>query len=76
MSEPFIKIALLENSIEAALVSATLKQSQIPHRMTSYQDTAYDGLFQLQKGWGAVYAPLTYQIEIIKIINDIRQKHS
>ena len=54
---PFIKIAVLENAIEAQLLSSVLTQYEIPHRLRSYHDTAYDGLFQLQKGWGEIYGP-------------------
>jgi hypothetical protein len=53
----FIKIAVLENAIEAQLLSSVLNQYEIPHRLLSYHDTAYDSLFQLQKGWGVIYGP-------------------
>jgi hypothetical protein len=41
--------------------------------MRSYYDTAFDGLYQTQKGWGYVSAPASYKDEIIEIISDIRK---
>jgi hypothetical protein len=75
-AEPqFIKIAVLENAVEAQLISSILGQRDIPHRLRSYYDTAYDGLFQVQKGWGKVYAPQSNKQEILQIIKDVRSNH-
>lgn len=74
MSEEFIKIAIIENDIEALLVESILKEMDIPHQMRSYHDTAYDGLFQTQKGWGHVSAPERYRQKITDIIADIRRQ--
>jgi hypothetical protein len=72
-SEPtFIKIGGLENAIEAQLIGSILDQREIPHRIQSFYDTAYDGLFQVQKGWGALYAPAAYKLEIRQVIDDVR----
>ena len=71
----FIKIAVLENAIEAQLIGSILGQRDIPHRLRSYYDTAYDGLFQLQKGWGKLYAPQSYKQEILQVIADVRSNN-
>ena len=74
-TEPkFIKIDGLENSIEAQLIGSILGQREIPHRIQSFYDTAYDGLFQVQKGWGVLYAPAAYKLEIRQVIDDVRSK--
>ncbi len=70
--EGFVKIAIIENEIEAGLLDSILNERGIRHVMRSYYDTAYDGIFQTQKGWGHVEAPLSYRDEILKIISDIR----
>ena len=67
----FIKIIILENAIEAQLIGSILDQRNIPHRVRSYHDTPYDGLFQFQKGWGHVEAPDSYEDEIKEIYNDL-----
>ncbi|MDL1961235.1 MAG: hypothetical protein LWX01_05975, partial [Deltaproteobacteria bacterium] len=50
--EEYIKVAAIENGIEAQLLGSILTERNIPHRMRSYYDTALDGLFQAQKGLG------------------------
>ena len=70
--EVFTKIAVLDNAIEAQLVDSILTDLDIPHRIRSYHDTALDGLYQVQKGWGNIEAPASYQNEIIQILNEIR----
>ena len=72
---PFIKITILENAIEAQLIGSILDQHNIPHRLRSYHDTAYDGLFQFQKGWGKLYAPQSYRQEILAVVEDVRSKN-
>ena len=68
----FIKIIILENAIEAQLVASILDQRDIPNRVRSYHDTAYDGLFQVQKGWGKLYAPQPFKPEILQVIEEVR----
>ena len=71
-NQKFIKVTNLENAIEAQLIQSILDQHQIPHRVRSFYDTAYDGLFQVQKGWGELTAPAPYKQEILDIVADIR----
>jgi hypothetical protein len=68
----YIKITVLENTIEAQLIESILSEKNIPHRIRSFHDTAYDGLFQFQKGWGELYAPLKLKDEILEIIEILR----
>lgn len=72
--EDYIKIATLDNEIEANLLESILTERYVPHRMRSYYDTAYDGLFQTQKGWGYVSAPEGYKEEIMEILADLRKE--
>jgi hypothetical protein len=41
--------------------------------IVSYHDTAYNGLYQTQKGWGYVKAPVAYHNEISEILSYIRR---
>ena len=68
----FVKIALLDNAIEAQLIDSVLNDQSIPHMLRSYYDTAYDGLFQIQKGWGEVQAPAAFKETILEILESIR----
>jgi hypothetical protein len=72
--EDYIKIATLENEIEARLLDSILTERNVPHRMRSYYDTAYDGLFQTQKGWGYVSAPEWCKEEVLEILTDLRKE--
>ena len=69
--EEFKKILILENDFEAQLLDSVLTERNIPHRMHSYHDTAYDGIYQIQKGWGVVEAPQEFEEEITAIYDDL-----
>ena len=70
--DDYVKAAILENEFEAQLLDSILTQRDIPHCLTSYHDTAYDGLYQTQLGWGYLSAPETYKHEIDEILADLR----
>jgi hypothetical protein len=74
--EDYIKASLLENEFEAQLLESILTERDIPHRIRSYYDTAYDGLFQTQLGWGYVSCPESYREEIQEIISELRREAS
>jgi len=59
--------------VEARLIESILKEREIPHMLRSYHDTAYDGLFQTQKGWGEIRAPESHEEEILAIIDEVRE---
>jgi hypothetical protein len=71
---PFIKIAALENILEAQRIEFILNEQKIPFRIRSFHDTAYDGLFQVQKGWGELFAPSELKEEILAIIKMVRSE--
>ena len=71
--DDYKKAAILDNQFEAQVLESVLREREIPHRMRSYYDTAFDGLFQTQKGWGYVSAPEEYFDVIKQIISDLRQ---
>lgn len=68
------KIAVLENEVEAHLVSSILAERSIPHFIKSYHDVAYNGIFQFQKGWGVINAPLVHKETILEILDDLRKQ--
>jgi len=72
--EEFIKVVTLENNHEADLMDAILNEKNIPHHIESYYDTAFDGLYQTQKGWGRLSAPKSYYKEIMEIISELREE--
>ncbi|MFO8064548.1 MAG: hypothetical protein ACQETQ_04095 [Spirochaetota bacterium] len=72
----FEKIVELQNDAEARLVHAHLEDRGIPHVVRSYHDAAYDGIFQVQFGWGHIEAPKEYREEILEIHADLAQDGS
>ena len=70
MSNP-VKILLFNNEIEAMLLNEILTDKKIPHIIRSYHDSAYDGLWQSQSGWGHIEAPEEHRKEILNIYNEM-----
>jgi len=66
------KVEVLDNNFEAQVLDSILNEREIPHLMRSFYDTAFDGLFQTQKGWGYVSAPGEYHEEIKEVLRDLR----
>ena len=50
----WIKLITLDNRFQADLLTDALAKNDIPFLVREYKDTAYDGLFVGQKGWGTV----------------------
>jgi hypothetical protein len=73
--EQFEKILILENEIEAEFLHSTLTERDIPHRIQSYHDSALNGIYQSQKGWGIVMAPEIYKEAIMSIYQDLPVKN-
>ncbi|MBP2646193.1 MAG: hypothetical protein H6Q75_1633 [Firmicutes bacterium] len=69
-----VRLAILENEFEAQIMADFLERDKIPHVIRSYHDTAYNGLFQGQIGWGAVFAPDEYKTVITEYLKEIRKE--
>ena len=65
------KILTIENEVEAQLLQKLLDERKIPYVIKSYYDSALNGLYQTQRGWGHIEAPEVYHEEILKLYNDI-----
>lgn len=64
-------IVELSNDIEAQLLRTHLEAEGIPHLIVSNHDSAYTGIFQVQRGWGHVEAPQEYADRIREIYDDV-----
>lgn len=65
------KILNLSSEIEAIRIKEILEGNEIPHLIRSFYDTAYDGLFQHQYGWGVLEADEKDESEILELVKDI-----
>ncbi|MCF8111689.1 MAG: hypothetical protein K9J85_09400 [Desulfobacteraceae bacterium] len=70
----FIRISGIDNPFEAQLLGSILEERAIPHRIRSHHDTAYNGLYQMQKGWGEIHAPALHKNLILEIIKQVRRE--
>lgn len=52
-----VKIYTLNNKFEADLITRELEKEGITVLIRSFRDTAYDGIYIPQKGWGEVRVP-------------------
>jgi hypothetical protein len=66
-----VKILSFNNEFEAKLLDEILNNKEIPHLIRSYHDSAYDGLWQNQSGWGHLEAPEEYKEEILQVFNEM-----
>ncbi|MFP4115477.1 MAG: hypothetical protein ACOC0O_04780 [Spirochaetota bacterium] len=70
----YVKTVVLDNEIEARLLSSLLDEEGIPHYLRTYRDSAYDGLFQTERGWGHIEADPRHHDRIGELLEDIRSQ--
>lgn len=68
----WVKAGIVENRFEGDRISQALHQVGIPFLIKSFLDTAYDGLYLPQKGWGAVMVPKEFSKEAERIISEVK----
>jgi hypothetical protein len=66
-----VKIHTVENRFEADLLMQALREENIPAMLRRFEETAYDGLFVTQMGWGAILVPGDYEGEGRNLIEDV-----
>ena len=72
--ESLRKVLVLDNEIQAQLMEGILTERDIPHFIRSYDDLAYGGIFQSQKGFGQLEAPESFHDEVRTIFDDLKQQ--
>ena len=70
---PWGKIAVLRSEVEAERLDLELNRLKIPHVMASYRDSAFDGIYQIPKGWGHIEAPEAQASAILSVLEDLRK---
>lgn len=69
--EDFVTVKVAENAFEADRFRTALEQEGIPVMVRTFQDTAYDGIYVSQKGWGHVEVPESQFSKAEKIVDDL-----
>jgi hypothetical protein len=62
-----------ENEAEAIALQAILKQHDIQAEVFSFHDTAYDGLFQSQYGWGVIKVEEVDYSQALRIVTEWKE---
>lgn len=68
-----ISLCKPENDAEAAALHSILKEHGIYSEIISFHDTAYDGLYQSQYGWGVIKVYEEDKSAAQKILTDWKQ---
>ncbi len=71
-----IKILSLNNEVEACFLEAVLKEKNIPYLLKKFHDTAYDGIYEVQFGWGMIEAREENREEIKRYYDEIVKKEN
>ena len=65
------RILPLDNESEAQRIKDILDRNNIPHLIRTFHDSAYDGLFQNQYGWGVLEADSADEKRILQLLEEI-----
>jgi len=68
----WVKAGTVENRFEGDRVSQALEEAGIPFLIKSFHDTAYDGLYILQKGWGVILVPEIFCETVEKMMAELK----
>jgi len=71
-----VRIHTVENRFEADLLMQALGEEHIPAMLRRFEETAYDGLFVTQMGWGAILVPGDYQAEARTLVENVLESIS
>ena len=69
----WVKAGTVENRFEGDRISQVLQEAGIPFFIKSFLDTAYDGLYIPQKGWGVVLVSEKDREEAEKLIGEVKK---
>lgn len=65
----YTKLQTVQNRFEAELLTEALAHSGVDFYLKTFADTAYDGLFVAQEGWGVIWvatADLPIALDILE----------
>jgi hypothetical protein len=71
-TDQWVKVGTVENRFEGDRILQALQEAGIPFFIKSFLDTAYDGLYIPQKGWGVVMVPEKNREEAKRLISEVK----
>jgi len=69
----FVPVKVAGTAFEADRFRAALEQEGFKVMLRTFQDTAYDGIYVAQKGWGYVEVPKDDQERAERIVRELEQ---
>ncbi|MEI6898448.1 MAG: hypothetical protein WCL00_01110 [Bacteroidota bacterium] len=72
--ENYEKILVLNNEFEAELLEEVLNDKEIPHGIVPHDDSMFEGINQMEFGWGYVEAPLSRKDEILAVYEELMKE--
>ncbi len=73
---PWVFLYTLANRFEADVLSNVLEKEGVPFLVRSFVETAYDGLFVPQRGWGQILVPARHLPVARKLIASVLESLS
>ena len=74
--ETFVPVRVAESALEADRIRAILEQEGFTVLVRTFQDTAYDGIYVAQKGWGYIEVPEDEQERAKRIVEELDRAFS
>ncbi len=71
-SDKWVKVHTVENIFEMDVLKAALERESIEYTLKEHKDTAYDGLFILQKGYASLFVREKDERRVAAIITQIK----
>lgn len=71
-SDKWIKAHTVESIFEMDLLKEALSSESIEYVMKEHKDTAYDGLFILQKGYASLFVKKQDEARVMAIVTRIK----
>lgn len=69
--EEFVTVKVAENPFEAERLKNALEQEGIAVLVRTFHDTAYNGIYEAQKGYGNVEVPESERERAEKVVSDL-----
>ncbi len=73
MREKKRRVVEIDTDVDATFMDSILEERGIPHLMVSYATRPFTNLFQFNRGWGHISAPLELLEEISDIYEEFKQ---
>jgi hypothetical protein len=70
----YLKVKVLNNQIESNIITELLEESDIPFFIRGYHDTAYNGIFTGQFGFGDLYVREDFLTRAVSLIRQVENE--